>query len=304
MAAGALFTPPPLGALWIIVPVLSAVGYLGNRQSHWWGWVTPVVVALWLLITENGQSVWGWVALGTVAAASLFGLAHSSPLPRGRSLWALLPLLVLVVLFPLSDRYEPAITGAVTAIQQGTEEAYDSYRALGVEGAALSSIARQMDAATEFMIRVVRHLLPGLLFLLSVTLAAVSLLLALRARRALGRPLRSLPRFAEFHTPEEAVWIMVAALAAIALRQEPLFAIGINLALCGAVGYCLQGLAVADFVLLHRGLRPGIIWILFWFVFVFALPALIAASAVLGLVDVWLDLRRRFQEPGPKEQKA
>ena len=68
---------------------------------------------------------------------------------------------------------------------------------------------------------------------------------------------------------------MLVALAMVALRRPELVPGGVNLALCVGLGYCLQGIAVLDFALLARGLPPGIIWVLFLFVLLFAVPAVV-----------------------------
>ena len=76
------------------------------------------------------------------------------------------------------------------------------------------------------------------------------------------------------------------------------------MAICLGIGYWLQGLAVTYFAALGRGLRPGIFWVLFLFVLFFALPVLLVVPTLLGLADVWLDLRRLRREQGPEEQEA
>ena len=103
--------------------------------------------------------------------------------------------------------------------------------------------------------------------------------------------------------PTGAVWLMVSALAVVALRQNQLLVVGANVVLALVLGYCLQGLAVLKFVLKHRGVRTAVIWVLFLFVGFFALPILVVVSGGIGLADVWLDLRRRVQV-GPEGQEA
>jgi hypothetical protein len=223
--------------------------------------------------------------------------------PPARGLCSLLPLLVLALAFPFSTLYEPAVASAAAGITRMGEEAYENYRALGLQGGALGDVAVWLHQATEAWVWLVRHLLPALLFAWSGVLVAMAVLLARRLGRAVGRPLPG-PEFAQFRLPEGAVWLLLIGLAIIATRRPELQPSGINLALCMALGYCLQGIAVVDFALLARGFQPGIIWILFLFVAFFALPLLVLTTTGLGLADIWLDWRQGPSRPGVKKMEA
>jgi hypothetical protein len=304
MLIGALLTPSTWGSLWITVPILGAVGYLANQHPRRWGWMAPTSVAVWLVVGGYSQTIWGWLMLGTVATISLLGLAEDSPVYRERRLWAFIPLLVLAVLFPLSSAYGPAVSRAVEQVEESGKQAYAGYEAIGIKGAALISMAEQAERATNLLIGMVENALPAILFTLACALVAIGALLARRIKRAFGWGTLSSGSFSQFHMPEGLEWVLVLGLAAIALRQPQLNTVGLNVAICLGVGYWLQGLAVGYFVLLGRGFRPGIIWILFIFVLFLAPPVLLVASTLLGIADVWLDVRRRRQQPGPEEQEA
>jgi hypothetical protein len=135
-------------------------------------------------------------------------------------------------------------------------------------------------------------------------MVAVGALLARRLLRMVGRSGDVATPFAQFRMPESSEWILVASLASFAIRQPQLATVGLNLAVCLGFGYWLQGLAVTFFLALGRGLRPGIFWVLFIFVSFFALPVVLVAPTLLGLADVWLDLRRLRRKQGPEEQEA
>jgi len=64
-----------------------------------------------------------------------------------------------------------------------------------------------------------------------------------------------------------------------------------------ALGYSVQGLAVAHSVLLARGVAPAFILLLMVFLFVFTLPVFLPSAALVGLSDVWLDYRRLESSP-------
>lgn len=304
MLVGFSQTPGNWGMIWIVSPALGAFAYLGNRHLPRWGWITPVILAGWLVFSGDGHTVWAWMLLGTVSAAALFGFADRKLAESSETLWAMAPLLALVLLFPLSNLYPAAVKTATAAVTKSGEFAYQSYVTLGVEGAALSSIAESVDTATKFLNQVLESLLPAVLFFWATILVMLAVLLARRVHRAIGRPLVSVPRFTEFRMPDGAIWLLVIALASIALRQTDVLTIGVNVAISVAMGYGLQGLAVADFILMMRGLAPGIIWILFLFIALFAPPVFLSVATLLGIADVFLNLRRRHSDDGSEQQKA
>jgi hypothetical protein len=303
MALGALETPAPWHVLWLAVPGLGALGYLGNLHRRRWGWIAPLAAAGWMVFAGFYDSIWAWLLVGGVASASLLGLARGQGAPSSRGLWAFLPLLSLATAFPFSSLYQPAMDAASKSVEALSQEAYQSYKQMGLQEGSLGEMTEWLHQATTVWTWLVQHLLPTLLFVFGVLLVALAVLLARRAALASGRPVEAEP-FARFRLPEGAIWVLLVALAMIALRRPELIPPGVNLALCVGLGYCLQGIAVIDFALLARGLPPGIIWVLFLFVVLFALPVLAVTSTGLGLIDVWLDLRRGSPEKGREDLES
>ncbi len=298
VALGALESPPPWNAVWLVVPLVGGAGFLANRAFGQWGWIAPSLTAGWLLASGSTATPHGWAALGAVASASLLGWsAEATGESRGHRLWSFLPLLVLASIFPLTGIYQESVRQATAAVERGAEEAFQRYRDLGVTGAALEAVAVQVEQGTSLLRGAVERFLPAILFAWSSALVGVTVLLVRRICEALGRPLSPRQPFSAFAMPEEAVWLLVLALTAVAARAEPLAAVGINAAACLGSGYALQGLAIGRSALAARGWRGGMFWVLVVFVFLFAPPLLAAGATILGLADVWLDLRRRFREP-------
>ena len=65
-----------------------------------------------------------------------------------------------------------------------------------------------------------------------------------------------------------------------------------TLLLNSGLGYCVQGIAVVESLLLARGVPPSIIVLTMLFVFFIAMPVFVLTTAAVGLSDVWLDYRR------------
>lgn len=306
LALGVVELPPPWNGVWLAVPIAGGLGFLANRARLRLGWVATLSTAIWLVATGASQTVHGWAALGAVASATLFGLAAApgEEASRGQRLWSLLPLLALAAVFPLTGAYEEMARQAVVAVERAGQEAYERYRVLGVTGAALLALAEQMERTTAFFAGVAQKFLPAVLFLWAAALVAVTVLLARRACEAVGRPLGGKAPFASFAVPEEAVWLLVLALGAVATRQEPMPTVGRNLSACLAAGYALQGLAILRAGLAARGWPGGMFWVLVLFVLLVAPPVLAGAATLLGLADVWLDFRGRLRGPTPPARPA
>lgn len=185
-------------------------------------------------------------------------------------------------------RWEVGLGQAVVASARG---AVDRYRALGMDPAALDAmgdIARRTGAA-------VVRLWPALVAL--GMWAGVWL-----AHRLVGRWGRIAPglgrriaagSFLRARVGETAVWILIAALAALWLPSGPFHRAGVNAAFVLAVAYGIQGLAVALWWMRRRGIGAG--WRAALLIGLLALlpPVVAVALCGVGLADHWLDFRAR-----------
>jgi hypothetical protein len=77
--------------------------------------------------------------------------------------------------------------------------------------------------------------------------------------------------------------------------------VGINLAAASGLAFSLQGLAVMKSVLSSQGMSPGMVMLLFAFVWFMLGPVLLLAATGVGLMDLWLDFRRL--EPRAEEHE-
>lgn len=108
------------------------------------------------------------------------------------------------------------------------------------------------------------------------------------------------PDYQHWQLPEKLVWSVIIA-ATLALIPDPTIRIiGFNLLLIVGVIYCFQGLAIALFFL-DKWKVPVLVRSLLYAILFFQSLGTIFLS-VLGLVDVWFDLRhRRGQNAKPEE---
>lgn len=108
------------------------------------------------------------------------------------------------------------------------------------------------------------------------------------------------PDYQYWQLPDKFVWTVIAA-AILALIPEPTFkTIGFNLLLIVSVIYCFQGLAVVLFFL-NKWKVPILIRSLLYVIFFFQSLGTLFLS-ILGLADVWLNLRHsRDQNAKPEE---
>jgi len=89
--------------------------------------------------------------------------------------------------------------------------------------------------------------------------------------------------------PEKLVWLVVAAAALALLPLQLARTIGFNLLLVASVIYCFQGLSIVLFFL-NKWKVPLFIRSLLYVIIVFQSLGTIFLS-VIGLADVWFDLR-------------
>jgi len=147
-------------------------------------------------------------------------------------------------------------------------------------------------------VRMLTMLVPNLLFAWMVVLVAAGRALAARAAQWRGWPPLSRAPFAAWRLPDGALVPLLAGLA-MALFAGAQWRPGAAVLLAQSVlGYSVQGIAVAQSMLLARGVPATFVVLLLVFLLAFTLPVILPSLALLGLSDVWLDLRRL--EPSPR----
>jgi hypothetical protein len=97
--------------------------------------------------------------------------------------------------------------------------------------------------------------------------------------------------------PDGALWLFLAGLAGVVLEWHAALPAAWTLLLTAGLGFCIQGIAVVESLLLARGVPPSIIVLTLVFVFTLALPVFLLTTVSVGLSDVWLDYRRLEAQP-------
>jgi Predicted membrane protein (DUF2232) len=273
-------------ALLIFVPLALMLIALPPRRP--WHAIVGVFGAGLLLWGPTGQLTYDFGRGWSLVLAGWF-LVMSVVIRRDRFLSRALPALAGAVL----------TTGVFFVLNHGSFAQLDSAIRATLEAdvdrmiAMLSRIGRDtgpgMTMALRQPIEVEMLLFPAMLAVSSVSGLAVAWWahrrVTLPGRTALG-PLR------EFRFSDGVVWLLIAGLLLLVLPlDEVARRVGSNLLAFTGVLYALRGLAVAIMLLGSPG-PLGIVAAIVVAVVLF--PIVMAAAFVVGLTDMWFDLRTRW----------
>jgi len=189
----------------------------------------------------------------------------------------------------LPDGIRPWVAGLVN-------QTIDLYARQGVPDA---TVAMLRDKAGPFA-DLFYHLLPLVLMTSGLALGTASLLaawgwLARRKTEALA-PFDPL----SWHMPDTWIWVLIAAGVLTLVPHEGLKVAGQNTLGVMAVAYAIQGWAVVASIFHHRKAH-ALIQGAFYAVMILW-PPLAAALVLIGLTDVWTDLRRVRPQPEPPDE--
>jgi hypothetical protein len=159
---------------------------------------------------------------------------------------------------------------------------------------ALAELIDTTAAQREILTHTLAEIVPGALAASWMTLLIVNGVLAQGVLVRFGRNWRPSPRLAALRLP---LWVTVLLAAALlaAMRGGQTRVLGINAMLVLSIPFCLAGLGVLH-ALAGRLARPAIPLVAFYtLVGLFGWPLLLVA--LLGLLDVPIDMRRRLAGP-------
>lgn len=294
----ALTTPSPWGTLWLMVPIAVAASLLLCWRWGPWGVLVPVGLLAVVMIGVGPFAAWAWWLPVAALTGSWMGLREEGGGPgSGQRAWMLLPVLLLAAGLPWSVSYPTLLKDTERYMQSGDRQTIRLAQDYGYKGEKLRTWERFVSEGAEMRKRWLAHVLPSALFLWMTLLVVAGRDLSSRIAARLRWPDLSRSRFAEWRLPDGTVWILMAGLALVLADVRAWLPTAWTLLIIPSLGYCVQGIAVVESLLLLRGMPPSIITLTLLFVSVMALPVFVVATACIGLSDVWLDFRRLEAAP-------
>jgi hypothetical protein len=293
LVACALATPLPWGTLWVLVPLAVAAALLVCWRWGPWGVLVPVSLMAAAMLGAGPLAPWAWWIPVAALSGCWMGLREEGGGPAaGRRAWMLLPLLLLAAGLPWTISYSELVQGVDGYLHAGEHRLIQNSREMGYQGERLRALQHLLEEGARLRTRYLPNLLPSLLFLWMAMLVVAGRDISARVADRLKWPELSRARLSDWRLPDGAIWLLIAGLALVLAGIEVWLPTAWTLMIVPGLGYCVQGVAVVESLLLLRGVPPSIITLTLLFVLVMALPVFMLATACVGLSDVWLDYRR------------
>ena len=298
----AVQTPLPWGWLWLVVPGVVAISVLAGWRFGAWGVVVPLATFITAMVLEGPYSLWVWWIPVTSLTGVWMGLREEGGGPEaGERAWMLLPVLLLAAGLPWTLHYARLLTHVDQELRAGDSQLVSLGRQWGYHADRLTALQRSMAEQAQLRQQILPHVLPTALFVWIAMLVGAGRMLSSRMAGALRWPPLSRARLSGWRLPDGALWILLASLGLLVAQWSAWTPTAWTLLLNTGLGYCVQGIAVVESLLLARGVPPSIIVLTMLFVFTLAMPVFMLTTVAVGLSDVWLDYRRL--EPRPDEDQ-
>lgn len=299
LGLGVSQTPPPWGALWLAVPAAVAIALLVAWRFGPWGLIVPGLLAAAVPLLGDPMSLWGWWVPAAALTGVWMGMREERGGAAGERAWMLLPALLLAAALPWARSYSDLVAGVDREMRIGDSQMIEVFRQFGYATDRLAAVQRVIEDNAKLRLTALPHVLPTVLFVWMVVLAAAGRALASRVTGLLRWPDLTRSRLLEWRLPDGALWAFLAGLGLLVSPWGAWAPTAWTLLLNAGLGFCVQGIAVVESLLLARGVPPPIIVLTMLFVFFIAMPVFVLTTAAVGLSDVWLDYRRL--EPAPEE---
>jgi uncharacterized protein YybS (DUF2232 family) len=218
----------------------------------------------------------------------------------GRRATTLLPVLLLAAGLPWMLQYPDLLHVLEREFRQGDQQFLSWWGGLGAEAERVASMQRTVEENAKLRARALPYVLPSILFVWVAVLIAAGRAIASRCAGLLRWPALARAVLTRWRLPDGALAFFLAGLGAVVLEWRAALPAAWTLLINTGLGYCIQGIAVVESLLLARGVPPAIIIVTMVFVFMLAMPVFLLATVAVGLSDVWLDYRRLEtpEEPG------
>lgn len=303
LASFAAQMPGPWNRLWLFVPVAVATSLIAAWRSGAWAVLLPIgifAVAMW---REGPYSMWVWWIPMAALVGVWMGLREEGAGPAsGEQAWMLLPVLLLAAVLPWAVEYPALVSGIQHELASGDARLLALGRDAGYDAEKLASLGRTLEAQSALRARILPSVLPSVLFVWMVMLIAAGRAWSGASARLLRWPPLSRASLRSWRMPDGVIWVLLAGIALLVTQWRTWAPTGWTLLINAALGYCVQGIAVVESLLLARGVPPSIVVLTLVFVFMVAMPVFVMTTVAVGISDVWLDYRRL--EPAPDGEEA
>jgi hypothetical protein len=304
LAMLSLVTPWPWNALWLGVPIVLALTLLLTWRYGATAWAVPAVLVvlaiLAIVFPLDGVRAWHllWLPAAALTGAWMGSREEGGGPTAGGLAWMHAPLLAAAFAVPMLPGLERALAGVEARSRAEEQQMVRTLEGPGGPGTWKHMMEESLQVPAADRVRMLQFLVPNLLFLWMVLLAFAGRAFAARMAASFAWPRLSRAPLAAWRLPDSALAPLLAGLA-LALFAGAAWKPGAALLLVQSVlGYSVQGIAVAQSLLLSRGVPPTFVLLLLVFLLAFTLPVFLPSLALLGLSDVWLDFRRL--EPSPR----
>jgi len=174
----------------------------------------------------------------------------------------------------------------VNSLAQGMDEALVYYKANSTVSTDTLYLLQQTFEQMKVWIPKV---LPGILTCMTLLVTWVTMV---GGNRLLFRKtgVRPWDEYRYWVLPEKLVWLVIAAAVLVMVPMEPGRTIGLNLLLISGLLYCFQGTSIMIFYFYKWSVPVLLRTIIYLILFFQSFGAIILA--VIGVADVWFDVRR------------
>jgi hypothetical protein len=293
LALLALQSPPPWGRLWLLIPLAVAVALLAAWRFGRWGVLVPVASFAAGLGFAGSDSLWVWWIPAAALSGTWMGLREEGggP-PAGERAWMLLPVLLFAAGVAWMPRYPELVSRVDAELKAGDAQLLTWAREVGYPAPRMGALQQAVEEQSKLRSRILPRVLPTALFVWAAVLVAAGRKLASSLAALFRWPAVSRAGLRSWRLPDGALWLLLASLALLVLQWSQWMPTAWTLLLNAALGYCVQGIAVVESLLLARGVPPSIIVLTMLFVFAVAMPVFMLTTVAVGLSDVWLDYRK------------
>lgn len=296
-------TPLPWGRLWLLVPAAVAGALLFAWRFGAWAVLVPVVLFGVGMLLAGPFSLWVWWIPVAALTGVWMGLREEGSGPdAGERAWMLLPALLLAAAMPWSIQYPVLIEKVNHELTTGDAQLLSIGRQLGYGEGRLVDLERTIEEQGRLRTRALPHVLPSVLFVWVALLVGAGRSFSGVTAGLLRWPPLSRAGLRGWRLPDGAIWVLLLGLGLLVAQWRVWAPTAWTLLINAALGYCVQGIAVVESLLLARGIPPSIIALIMVFVFMLAMPVFLMTTVAVGISDVWLDYRRL--EPVPDADRT